>query len=735
MEIEPGILDGVRVIDIATGHAGSMCAQLLAEYGADVIKVEPPEGAPGRGEASFAVWNRSKRSVALDSLGSDKDVFADLLANSDVLLHDLSAEDAEMHRLDTDELQKSHPQIIACAISGFPADHQHAELPADDFLVLALSGLLDEHPSTVRDGPAYLRFPLGQWGATWLAATGIVAQLLARKRGRSHSHVATSLLQGALVPGAMLWHDADTHQASLDAGNSKKKRATLFQCADGVWLHLMHHPDDMPTMQDAFKAMGPESVKAANAAAGPQRKFPNYGANIEAFKSRSSSAWLSELWAADVPAQAAVAMGEAYKDEQARICGYAVKVTDPILGETMQPGPPVQVAPAGRVRSAAPKLDADRAQILINKTRPLATAKGPATLPLLGLVVLDFGIFLAGPLASMLLADLGADVIKVEPIGGDPMRINESAFTGCQRNKRCIALDLKKPESRQIVERLVQRADVVHHNLRLPAASRLGLDYASLQQINPRLIYSHVSAYGPTGPRKDWPGYDQLFQAQCGWEIAGAGENNPPIWHRFGMMDHQSALASLFATLLGLLQREVTDKGQAVSASLLGASMLTLSETVQLSDGTLTPVAKLDSEQLGITDSKRLFACADGWVAAIAEEQPTPSADALAKLTVDEAVSKLQALGIKVAPVLTNQAKAFLSNPAYKAAGLVAEYSHARYGNLRQPGAFWKFHGVQPEFKRGPPERGEHSEEILTEIGFPRNEIDALLDCGAITCG
>jgi crotonobetainyl-CoA:carnitine CoA-transferase CaiB-like acyl-CoA transferase len=85
--------------------------------------------------------------------------------------------------------------------------------------------------------------------------------------------------------------------------------------------------------------------------------------------------------------------------------------------------------------------------------------------------------------------------------------------------------------------------------------------------------------------------------------------------------------------------------------------------------------------------------------------------------------------------VLKNQAKAFLSNPAYQAAGLVAEYPHARYGKLRQPGAFWKFHGVPPEFKRGPPERGEHSEEILTELGFPRNEINALLDCGAITCG
>ena len=267
--------------------------------------------------------------------------------------------------------------------------------------MLAASGLLDEHPSAVRDGPAYLRFPLGEWGATWLAATGIVAQLLVRMRGGSPAPVATSLFQGALVPAAMLWHDADTDQASLETGNSKTKRPTLFQCADGVWLHLMHHPDHTPGMQQAFDAMGPEGVEAANDALGPQRKFPNYGANVEAFKTKTSSEWLPELWAADVPAQAAVTMGEAYRDAQAQRCGYAVNVTDSILGETVQPGPPVHVTPPGAVRNPAPQLDVDRENILSQQTGPSAATDAPAaapteaasTLPLAGLIVLDFGFF------------------------------------------------------------------------------------------------------------------------------------------------------------------------------------------------------------------------------------------------------------------------------------------------------------------------------------------------------
>ena len=285
----------------------------------------------------------------------------------------------------------------------------------------------------------------------------------------------------------------------------------------------------------------------------------------------------------------------------------------------------------------------------------------------------------------------------------------------------------------------------------MPAATRLGLDYESLRPINPRIIYSHVSAYGPVGPRKDWPGYDQLFQAQCGWEVAGAGEGNPPIWHRFGMMDHQAAMASLYATLLGLLHREKTGEGQAVSASLLGASMQTLSETVLLSDGRPTPVDQLDHEQLGVSNRKRLYACADGFVAAVATDRdpstneslgrpnhPASPADELiedlAQSSVADALDKLRTLGFTAVPVRINRAKAFLTNAAYQASGLVAEYNHPRYGRLRQPGAFWYFKGVAPEFKCGPPERGEHSEEILAEIGFTRNEIDALIDCEAIAC-
>ena len=142
--------------------------------------------------------------------------------------------------------------------------------------------------------------------------------------------------------------------------------------------------------------------------------------------------------------------------------------------------------------------------------------RGPAPEhPLSGVQVVDAGAFLAGPLGPMLLSDLGADVVKVEPPGGEGMRWVEWSFFGCQRGKRGVALDLKSPDARVALDALLARADILHHNLRMPAARRLGLDEATVRAVNPDTVYCHASSYGPEGLRADWPGYDHLFQSSC----------------------------------------------------------------------------------------------------------------------------------------------------------------------------------------------------------------------------
>jgi len=362
--------------------------------------------------------------------------------------------------------------------------------------------------------------------------------------------------------------------------------------------------------------------------------------------------------------------------------------------------------------------------------------RGAATQhPLDGLKVLDFGNFLAGPLGPMLLADLGADVVKVEAVTGDPMRWADWPFAGCQRGKRAVALDIKSPASRPALEALLRWADVVHHNLRMPAARRLGLDAKAVRAVNPDVVFCHVSSYGPTGPRADWPGYDQLFQSSCGWEVMGAGEGNPPMWHRFGFMDHLCALSSVAGTLMALYQRDITGRATDVAASLLGAGVLTNSETYRRADGTLAEVPMLDHDQTMISAGERIVELADGWiaVAATAPEQLAELARVLADASTRSTADVLAALaraGVPSAMVRRAQKGAFFDDPAHRAAGLVAEYAHGEWGRLEQPGAMWHFGDQQVKLDRSPPLLGQHTVEVLLEVGLPRDQVDELIRDG-----
>lgn len=722
----PAVLEGLRVIDCASGLAGSVAALMLAEAGAETIKVEPPAGDPRRGSAEFAVWNRSKRGIALDP-ACEPDSFAALLRGADVLIYEGQDPPSDL---------SAHPHLITCAIGAVPPGHADGGLPLDDLIVMAASGILSEQAAIAREGPPYIRFPLGSWCAAWLAAVGIAARVLDVRGGGVPGPVDTSLLQGAMVPLMMLWRHAEQPSADFDGRIDKTVLPSLFECADGVWLHIMKNADDTPLMHRLLDAMGPAGVAIANAQWPRHFRYINWGANVRAFRSRPSAEWLQDLWAADIPVQPALPMGKLYADPQAQANGYAVEVDDPLFGKVRQPGFPVTMNPPGRVKGPVPGLDADRADLLARaRERTVVAAKKDSDKPFLdGVRILDFGQYLAGPLATMLLADLGAEVIKIEAPGGDPMRSNESAFLGCQRGKRSLALDLKHPRATEVIERLVRRSDVVHHNLRMPSARRFGLHYEALKTIRPDIVFGHVSAYGPQGPRRYWPGYDQLFQASTGWELANAGHGNRPTWLRFGMMDHLCAMSLAYGILLALIRRQATGEGSEIAASLLGTSMMTMSELMMREDGTLTdPGPALDAAQLGVSPGRRLARCSDGWIALTGPDESAPATRELAALTVADALALLATRGFVAVHVRSEASgREFLFDPGNIAAGLVARYPHRLYGELRHPGAFWTLPSGMLRLDRAPPEIGQHSGEILEESGFSRAEIASLIEHGAV---
>ena len=740
------ILGGLRVIDLSEGLAGSVASLILAESGADVVKVEPRQGTRLRGTPPFTVWNRSKRSIALDIVGPDRKTFEALVRAADVVVHDYTPARARERGIDEASLTALAPDLIVASIPGFPEGHEDDEVPAHDSLVLAAAGIMDEQaPVARKDGPVYLRFPLGSWGATWLAAIGIATRIYNLRRGGPPGAVRTSLLQGALVPMQMFWRQVEAPSPKLEYGMPKfQTEATLVECNDGVWLHFIGDVRKSPLVVATMEAM-PEVDRVAANLATPSAYWPDFGWCKAAFKKLPSEVWLKDLWANDVAVQPAQPMGALYSDEQCHANGYVLEVDDAETGRTLQPGMPFVTTPPARKPFSAPRLDADRDAIL-SEWRPRSRPAKPAVPraiehPLEGLRVLDFGSFLAGPLAPMLLGDLGADVIKIEALGGDPMRVAaEWSFFGCQRSKRSLALDLKHPDSRQVVERLVAEADIVHHNQRMPAARKLGIDYDSLRAINPRLIYCHVSSYGPLGPRKDWPGYDQMFQSSAGWEYEGAGQGNKPLWHRFGMMDHQAAMSSLYGLMLALIERERTGEGQFVASSLLGASLLTGSETHMTASGELAPYPRLDSLQMGTGPGDRLYEAADGWLALLADEaalqrlaaslgamDSAAIAGAIAIMPQGEAIALAQKAGALAVPARTQQQDAFLGSAVNQRLGLVATNRHTAYGDVRHVGGHWNFEGQRLRLDRAVPMLGEHSREVLAEAGFSGAEIDGLV--------
>ena len=290
-----GTLAGLRVVDLAHGIPGPVAALQLAEAGAEVIKVVPPDGDLERGQAGFATWNRGKKSMILDlGTGSGRTDLHRLLASVDVLIHDLEPDAAQAMGLSAADCAERYPDLVVAAVTGWPRSHPDQHLPARETLVLARLGLLDEQPGH-RPGPIFIRLPFASWMTAWLCTIGILARLIHRARGGRGGAANTSLAQGALAPMTMHWARASRPSQSFAAGLSKSVAIAIHECSDGRWIHVHYSPDKAPLMAAALAALGPDGVAAANARWGKNHTAPNFGANKEIIATRPSREWLEHF--------------------------------------------------------------------------------------------------------------------------------------------------------------------------------------------------------------------------------------------------------------------------------------------------------------------------------------------------------------------------------------------------------------------------------------------------------
>jgi crotonobetainyl-CoA:carnitine CoA-transferase CaiB-like acyl-CoA transferase len=377
----------------------------------------------------------------------------------------------------------------------------------------------------------------------------------------------------------------------------------------------------------------------------------------------------------------------------------------------------------------------------------------PSAPPLDGVLVVDLTSYIAGSYAAMQLADLGAAVIKVEALEGDSFR-ELPGFFGWNRGKRSIAVNLKHPEGSRIVHRLAERADVVMENMRPGVAERLGVGYERLSAINPRLIYSSVTAFGSTGPDSDRPGFDPIFQA-LGGLMTLQGFGGPPVYLRTAPTDYYTAALATQGILAALFARERTGRGQRVETSLLRGA-LALQAGVAI-DYPSKPTLMRDNP------TYRLYQAGDGgwfflavgnqtfWLKLCKALELEHLADDprfgswLARLENNQALlplieSKFRSQprdhwlellakhDIPAAPVQT--VMEFMRHPAVRHHDMVREYEHPEVGRLRVMGQPIAFTDTPTRDPGPPPTLGEHTDAVLREIGYTGEEIAGLVARG-----
>ena len=389
-----------------------------------------------------------------------------------------------------------------------------------------------------------------------------------------------------------------------------------------------------------------------------------------------------------------------------------------------------------------------------------------------GIRVLDLTRALAGPYCTLMLGDHGADVIKVEmPGSGDETREwappsvkgISAYYLSINRNKRSVTVDLKNPDGKRVLERLIEKCDVVVENFSPGTLARLGFPDERVRRVNPRAILCHISGFGQDGPGRAWPAYDLIVQGIGGIMSLTGEPGSDPVMVGVPQADMVAGMFAAFAIAAALHARERTGEGQVIDATMIGGQVALLSrqaarffadgtvprpegnvhasivpyQTFRASDGHVNVgVANnalferfcraLDLEELledeRFTDNPKRVAHRRDIVPIIERRIRT--------LTKADVVRRLREANVPVGPI--NALDEVFADPVVRHLGLVAEVDHPTAGRVRAPGIPVRLSGTPPSVRRHPPELGEHTDEVLRELGYTKEEIAALRRDGAV---
>ncbi len=723
------LLEGFKVVDLGIGMAAALNTKMLADMGASVTRIEPEGGDPFYGVyPAYEVWRRGAKKASASDLEA-------LLSEADACV--LGGEDHPdiKRRRDAEQISSRHPHLVVLDMTDGPQGTNYTG-PSSELLAQVRSGLVWEQEP---DRPIVNAFEPASYGAALQGMIGLLGALFEREASGKGQLVTTSLFEGSLPWIGTYWAQIENPTPMADFVIPRGVAPLIFRTKDGKFIHMAI--GGAGSKYGFYQALGIDDPTvlpndSGMPKPGGSRKdfFGDWDLLAEHVAKWDAEELLGRIAERGLPAEPVQNAGECWNEPQ--IERNRIIATD-----------------SDGVRHVELPFTAE----LLSKSQ-VKRAK-QSSYPLEGIRVVDCGAFVAGPLAGVALASLGAEVVKVEAKQGDPNRSIFKSFCIANNSKKVIGVDMKNPEGLAVVQKLCAEADVVMNNFRPGASARLGIDPPSLKKLNESLIVLEAPAFGNEGPLAMKAGFDMVMQAWTGHEVKAAGRGNEPRWNRTNLVDIAGGMLGSVAVLAGLLHRERTGECASLESSLCNAGIYTLSGLIQQPDGTFTGEPTLSSSLSGYTPLECLYETSDGWVAIVArgekasegfasklglseqlghdfanwgEAEEKAIAERIATLPIEDVVAMFKATDVWVEPCRDGAEKIILNDPALIKRGTVRVTQHASFGQINELGTMFAYSRSKTGNGLPAPVPGAHTREIMERLGYSSDEIEACYENQAV---
>lgn len=786
-------LAGMRVLELSTEIAGPYCSKLLVDAGAEVVKLEPPDGdplrrwsasgvalEPGRDGALFQFLNGSKQSAVVDlERESDRELLRGLAADADLLVHDFTNARAARLGLDAPRLLAANPRLTVVSITPWGADGPWAERPCTEFTLQAATGSVAYRGLRDRR-PVAAGGRIGEWLAGIYAGVGAVSAWLAARASGAGQHVDVSTFESILL-SMTVYHDLNGQWVAGDLARSVEI-PSIEPARDG-WVGFCTITGQQ--WKDFCALIGQPEVAADDGYLDARRRMDHLP-----FMREIIHGWTRERSVDEI-----VELASLMRIPVAPVGdGRTLPQMDHVVARGVyQKGPGGFLVPRIPYRlhdrelrpfGPAPALDAHGETLRASlRTPPPARRQAPSTpeLPLTGLRVVDLTAFWAGPIATCYLADLGADVVKVESIQRpDGMRFAGAVprdklwewspvFAGANPGKRDLTLQLDDERGMRLLKQLIAGADVVIENYSVRVLENFGLGWDEIRSLSDRVILVRMPAFGLDGPWRDRTGFAMTIEQASGLAWITGYEDMPLVVR--GACDPAGGMQTVFALLMALEDRRRTGRGQLVEVPLLENALNMAAEQV-IEYSAYGRLLTRQENRGPVSAPQGLYRCApagddreqyvalaiqrdDQW-RALREQMGDPdwarAADLdtaagrrarhdeiderldawLADQPRREAAERLVAAGIPAAELIN--AHRVMPHPQLEARAFFQTLVHPETGSTRYPGFPMRFGGFGSRLHRSPPPTlGQHNRELLgSELGLSDQEIDSLLEAQVI---